>query len=89
MPTLEQLADLPKIEQITPEPGVDMLNPERIADMHAQAGPEQMGDMHEQAARVSAVLETALAKPRLDMAAMREQIICMLSRPTFDTTQPS
>jgi hypothetical protein len=43
--------------------------------MREQTTPEQVANMREQATKFSTIPEAALAKPRLDMAAMREQII--------------
>jgi hypothetical protein len=52
-----------------------MATPEEPADMREQTTPEQVANMREQATKFSTIPEAALAKPRLDMAAMREQII--------------
>jgi hypothetical protein len=46
---------------------------------------QHLTDLHEQTIKLSAILEIALNKPRLDLAAMREQILCA---PNPSTTQP-
>jgi hypothetical protein len=46
---------------------------------------QHLTDLHEQTIKLSAILQTALDKPRLDLAAMREQILCT---PNSPMTQP-
>jgi hypothetical protein len=43
---------------------------------------QQPTDLREQTIKLSALLESALNKPRLDLAAMREQILCTPNPPT-------
>ena len=42
---------------------------------------QRLADVCERTTKLSAILERALDKPRLDTAAMREQILCTPTRP--------
>ena len=79
-----------KREQTTPDrPAVkrEQTTPDQLAVKREQTTPGQVANMLEQTTKFSTILETALAKPRLDMAAMREQIIGKLHNAPFDIVQ--
>ena len=79
-----------KCEQTTPDQLAvkrEQTTPGQVANMLEQTTPEQVANMLEQTTKFSTILETALAKPRLDMAATREQIIGKLHNAPFDIVQ--
>lgn len=46
---------------------------------------QSLADVREQTTKFSAILERALDKPRLDIATMREQILCTPTHPSSNT----
>ena len=46
---------------------------------------QRLADVREQTTKFSAILERALDKPRLDIATMREQILCTPTHPLPNT----
>jgi hypothetical protein len=45
---------------------------------------QRLADLREQTIKFSAILESALDKPRLDTATMREQILCTPTHPCLN-----